>query len=421
MNFIDAIHGKRGVAIVTVLLAIPVTLATARQFTPPSSSPATGHAQVITQGIAELPDEPMIWRVVERTAGPRWEAKAGKRVLGFVLASDEPVLLTNVDEGADPVDVALLSNGEAFLVQAGTRQIRASMTDQPVDYLTLELVPASSGDNAGNGEVLSVSEPFTVPTGQRDIDLVRNVLKLDEAATIPDTGDSVYILATDGAIDVLPATGEIRRLEAGESGIFSGPLEINAVQSSAEGAGQIASLSFTSTLLQDADASAGYVIAVIGAEVPPIQTPTAIPPTPTTASAPTIEVVIVEDPTREPSSEPGLEPTIEPTPTEKGPNDSDGDGLIDNDERQYGTDPSNPDSDGDGLLDGDEVFGYGTLPTVPDSDSDALSDGEEIFTYGTNPLDPDTDRGGLSDGREVASNRDPLDSTDDRSITAPNG
>ncbi len=417
MNCTDLVRGNRGIAIVAALLAIPVTLATARQFAPPPSSPATGHAQVITQGIADLPDEPMIWRVVERTAGPRWEAKVGKRVLGFVLASDEPVLLTNVDEGAEPVDVALLASGEGFLVQAGTRQIRASMTDQPVDYLTLELVPASSGDNAGNGEVLYVSEPFTVPEGQRDIDLVRNVLKLDEVATIPDTGDSVYILATDGAIDVLPATGEIQTLEAGESGIFTGPLEVSAVQSSAEGAGQIASLSLNASLLQDADESAGYVVAVIGAEIPPVQTPTPIPPTPTTGPAPTIEVVIVDDPTKEPTSE----STIEPTATEKGPLDSDRDGLIDNDERQYGTDPGNPDSDGDGLLDGDEVFSYGTQPMSPDSDGDSLLDGDEIFTYGTNPLDPDTDRGGFSDGREVASGRDPLDSKDDRSITAPNG
>jgi len=35
--------------------------------------------------------------------------------------------------------------------------------------------------------------------------------------------------------------------------------------------------------------------------------------------------------------------------------DTDGDGLIDTDEKLYGTDPNNPDTDGDGFSDGDEV------------------------------------------------------------------
>lgn len=35
--------------------------------------------------------------------------------------------------------------------------------------------------------------------------------------------------------------------------------------------------------------------------------------------------------------------------------DSDNDGLTDNEETQYGTDPKNPDTDGDGYKDGDEV------------------------------------------------------------------
>ena len=37
--------------------------------------------------------------------------------------------------------------------------------------------------------------------------------------------------------------------------------------------------------------------------------------------------------------------------------DSDNDGLLDEEEIEYGTDPMNPDSDGDGFYDGDEVLG----------------------------------------------------------------
>ncbi len=82
-------------------------------------------------------------------------------------------------------------------------------------------------------------------------------------------------------------------------------------------------------------------------------------------------------------------------------NDLDGDKLLNDEERQLGTDPRNPDTDGDGLKDGEEVHTYKTNPLNPDTDGDGLKDGEEVFTYKTNPLNPDTDGDGLSDGEEV--------------------
>ncbi|MCK5741663.1 MAG: OmpA family protein [Chlorobi bacterium] len=71
-------------------------------------------------------------------------------------------------------------------------------------------------------------------------------------------------------------------------------------------------------------------------------------------------------------------------------NDTDGDGLSDEDEAKLGTDPNNPDTDGDGLL-----------------------DGEEVKEYKTDPLDKDTDDGGVNDGIEVLNGADPLDPDDD--------
>jgi outer membrane protein OmpA-like peptidoglycan-associated protein len=83
-------------------------------------------------------------------------------------------------------------------------------------------------------------------------------------------------------------------------------------------------------------------------------------------------------------------------------NDTDGDGLTDGDEiRKYKTDPLKADTDGDGLNDGREVFEAKTDPLNPDTDDDGLNDGEEINTYGTDPLNTDTDRDGISDGEEV--------------------
>ena len=64
------------------------------------------------------------------------------------------------------------------------------------------------------------------------------------------------------------------------------------------------------------------------------------------------------------------------------------------------------DSDGDGLTDAQEAE-YGTSPARIDSDKDGLGDKEEIMTYQTDPLDSDTDDDGFIDGDEVANGYDP--------------
>ena len=69
------------------------------------------------------------------------------------------------------------------------------------------------------------------------------------------------------------------------------------------------------------------------------------------------------------------------------------------------------DTDGDGLTDEEEVF-YGTDPANPDTDDDGLSDYNEIFVYSTDPLEEDTDDDGISDGDEVVNGWDPLDTND---------
>ncbi|MCB2212075.1 OmpA family protein [bacterium] len=81
--------------------------------------------------------------------------------------------------------------------------------------------------------------------------------------------------------------------------------------------------------------------------------------------------------------------------------DPDRDGLFNEDEKLYGTNPDKADTDGDGLNDGEEHNIHNTNPLLADSDKDGLSDGDEINRYDTNPLVADTDKDGLVDGEEV--------------------
>jgi hypothetical protein len=96
--------------------------------------------------------------------------------------------------------------------------------------------------------------------------------------------------------------------------------------------------------------------------------------------------------------------------------DSDGDGLSDDDEKKYGTDPTNPDTDFDNINDWIEVkFGMDPLKMdmingcnpVADTDEDRLFDCEERV-LGTDPCILDTDGDGLPDLVELNAGTNPL-------------
>jgi hypothetical protein len=340
---------------------------------------------------------------VERTARPRWLAIPSRRTFGFILASEEPVLLSNVTANGLK-NVGSLATGEAMMVPGDVRTVRASFGDKSTKYLALELVPAIQVDDVGSGKLLFKSDPFNAPQGERDMDLVRNVLSVGESSIVPDTGQSNVVLATEGAIDVVPTNGRATRLEAGESETFTGDLTIKAVEPSSASTGPVSAL--TAFLAQNQSTDASYVVAVIGQEIPPPMTPTPtstvtettaaqatataqaqIPATQTAisvqtaTSAPSLptdtptEFPNVVPPTNTPARQVDtptntpVPPTDTPTDTPIPPTDTptrdlldiDGDGLNELEEILCKTDPFNPDTDGNGINDGDQCRGENSL------------------------------------------------------------
>jgi len=150
----------------------------------------------------------------------------------------------------------------------------------------------------------------------------------------------------------------------------------------------------------------------------------------------------------------GADPfAMAPVPQPSGITDQDGDGLTDDFEKLFGTDPTKGDTDGDGLTDAYETSVSHTDPLSADTNHDGITDAAEVAqgkdpghadipaaaraagfggmanldtdgdglsdTYeqktGTDPLVADTDHDGLSDGDEIARGLNPrlLDSNND--------
>ncbi len=103
--------------------------------------------------------------------------------------------------------------------------------------------------------------------------------------------------------------------------------------------------------------------------------------------------------------------------------DSDGDGVLDaydncdldanpgqSDFDLDGRGDACDDSDADGLTDEQELW-FGTEPLVRDTDRDRLVDGDEVYVHATDPVDPDSDGDLHSDGFEAAHGSDPRSAT----------
>jgi hypothetical protein len=210
-------------------------------------SPASGPAQVIAQGVVALPAGDVVWRTIRTRALLPDEAPFEERPLGFVLASSGPLLLVDQESG----EQVRLGAGEAALVPAGTVQQRSSLGQQPVSYLSIELVGVDAAPPPADATVLQPGQPFPSPAGLHDLDLLSATLVADEAFTIPDSGAKNVVLITDGAANVGRPDGEAVVLLAGEAASFSGELQVSAAS-------------------DDGAQDVSFVVAMIGPEVPPV-------------------------------------------------------------------------------------------------------------------------------------------------------
>jgi hypothetical protein len=287
-----------------------------------------GEVGVLAQGVATPPPGQVAWRVVEDTAEAGGRAGFELRAVGFAIATEGAMRLTDQASGRE----VQLEPGEASFVPDASTERRESLSGQDVGYLRIALVQADKVTDPGGDTLRFSGEPFLSPSVERGLTLAYGRPRGDEEQFLPNSAGRMLVLVLDGAVELSVDSGLPSVLEAGDA--------IDVV-----GTGSI----------RAAGSDAFYAVASIDLNVP---------------GSDMDEDGFDDGPCQFPD---GPEPNAP---------DGDGDGLSDQRELicayPLATNPNDPDTDDDGLNDYEERFVYGTIPVDPDGDRDGFSDGEEI-------------------------------------------
>jgi hypothetical protein len=239
------------IAFAMLLVALPLSRASTTRAQELEGASAGDNTEVVAQGIAPFAGGEMAWRLVEDTAEPIGEAGFEERALGFAIATDGAVLLTDDPSGAR----TLLDEGEAAFTGEGAVQLRESLEDAATSYLRIGLVEASEAGNGNGGEVRFAGNGFDAPEGDYEVALTGVKLAAAESASVASEFEALVVV-TAGEVTV--GDGEV--IAAGEATVVDGDVE-----------------------LQTADEAARVFVAAIGAEVP------AAPVAPVEESTPVVE------------------------------------------------------------------------------------------------------------------------------------
>ena len=183
-------------------------------------SPASGHAEVIAQGVATLSNE-AAWRVVFHSIDPEGAAELSAGGPGFILVDTGGVVVSEGERSAllAPAEAAFHASPASRLIPIGER---------PAGVFALDLVTPDAVNDAGDGIPVFAGDPFPAPSGTRDIDLVRDLLGPGESTTVIGNESPVLVLVTLGAVRAEATDGSAASLRVGEAATFSGDVVLTA-------------------------------------------------------------------------------------------------------------------------------------------------------------------------------------------------
>jgi hypothetical protein len=330
-------------AVSTLILlfsAAPTTVAFLQ--TPDQASPEGGSAQVVAQGVVEIPEGDVVWRVMRASAPPPINARPAQSGLGFLVVQTGVLLAQDETTG----EQQRLPAGEAMLTRPGVSHLRAALGADAADYIELTL-QASGTEPPSEAALVFSSDPFPGTGGRHDLDLLQGAMAPGEALSLPSGSLPTLLYSARGAVDVTIESGEVVPLASGQAISLVGPLTITA-----GGDGADLSIAFTGPAVPLLTVSSATPMAV-GRVIEGA----AVAATPAAGTLPAATATVEQGTTAE---------------------DTDGDGLSNADEAELNTDPELVDTDEDGLSDGDEVHQFKTSPLAPDTDGDGVLDGDEV-------------------------------------------
>lgn len=321
-------RGALAVTLSAAVLAVGASSALARPTAAPTP-PASGHAQVIAQGVASFSAGAHHWRLVSNDVGT--SAVGIDSASPTFLVASSPAADAGPVRVSDPVGLGwLLADGEATF-----RPANSATGIQPTPGAVVHEIAVDEGSGA---------DEFDPGEGLRDLDLVRDVLANGESLTVR-SDVSALIFVTNGVA--------------------------TAADGSQIAAGTTRAIVGEETVSNGSDEPVVVLAAIIGSAAEPVSGE--IPPT--TTAAP-------DDDGPEPT-QPQTTPAPTSPPTTIDPTlDTDGDGLPDVDEINiYGTNPNTYDTDGDTVSDYLEAKDGYSDPFDPDTDGDGFDDSEQFDGY----------------------------------------
>jgi hypothetical protein len=214
-------------ALIAGTVALLLTLIPTRALADPNApGPGGTSFPVIAQGVGAISTDRAAWRVVKDTAQLPGDAEPLERALGFALATDDAVLVTDENTGAQQ----RLAAAEAAFIPEGAVQRHESLGDAPAPYFRLALVPPEDADFTAGGDLVLAGEPFAAPSGRRDLDLILGNLRSGTTATLSDSGFPTVLLTLTGSfsVGVAEGGGGPTTLAAGEAMVIQGDRKVKA-------------------------------------------------------------------------------------------------------------------------------------------------------------------------------------------------
>ncbi|MCO5215453.1 MAG: hypothetical protein M9950_04765 [Thermomicrobiales bacterium] len=161
-------HGffRRFLTLILLLIFVPTQFSSLAQV----SNPASAHAQVIAQGVQDVPAGDTQWYLRLVTAFPADDTRSTVVTNAFVFTEDGQVLITD-----SMGDRQLLSPGQATYASRLNPVTVISLSDQPIDLLVVSLEPLSSETDGAR------SDPISMESGAYNLQLTRGMLNPGES------------------------------------------------------------------------------------------------------------------------------------------------------------------------------------------------------------------------------------------------